>query len=156
MSKKDLLERCEKEEEVYQFDRFTRADALKLGLKIYENTASYPEAAAIEITLNNLVVFRYFPEGTIPDSELWLTRKRNTVELMHMSSLHFMALLEENGETLEGRKLDAAAYAAGGGGFPISLRGTGTVGSICVSGMKDHMNDHQLVIDSLSDFISHK
>ena len=41
----------------------------------------------------------------MPDSELWLQRKRRTVDLMHMSSLRFLAWLKENGETMEDRKL---------------------------------------------------
>lgn len=153
---KKLLSICEKEEELYQFSRFTRADALALGLKIHENAKQYPDPVAIEITINRLVVFRYFPEGTIPDSTLWLERKRNTVDLMHMSSLHFLAWLETNGETLKSRKLPDDEYAAGGGGFPIILRGVGVIGSICVSGMPDHMDDHKLVIESIADFIASK
>ena len=31
----------------------------------------------------------------MPDSELWLQRKRRTVDLMHMSSLRFLAWLKE-------------------------------------------------------------
>ena len=100
------------------------------------------------------MVFRYFPDGALPDSELWLQRKRRSVELMEMSSLHFLAWLEANGESMESRKLPANDYAAGGGGFPIRVRGTGVIGSICVSGMPDHMDDHQLVIDTLAEFLA--
>lgn len=156
MTNAELLAQCERQEELYQFDRFTRNDALKLGLKINENAQDYTDPVAIEITVNGLVVFRYFPEGTIPDSELWLERKRNSVDLMQMSSLHFLAWLEANGESVEGRKLDPNDYAAGGGGFPIRLRGTGVVGSVCVSGMPDHKDDHQLVVDSIADFLAEK
>ena len=156
MNNAELLAQCEREEELHQFRRFSREDALELGLKIHENAQGYPNPVAIEITINGLAVFRYFPDGTIPDSELWLARKRNTVDLMQMSSLHFLAWLEAHGETVESRKLDPDEFAAGGGGFPISLRGTGVIGSVCVSGMPDHMDDHQLVVDSLADFIAEK
>ena len=147
---KTLLAMCEEQEEKLQFDHFSRADALALGLKLHENAKKQPIPVAVEITVNGLVVFRYFPDGALLDSELWLQRKRNTVELMEMSSLHFLAWLEENGETMESRKLPADDYAAGGGGFPIRLRGTGVIGSVCVSGMPDHMDDHRLVVDALA------
>ncbi|WP_164510381.1 heme-degrading domain-containing protein [Agathobaculum sp. Marseille-P7918] len=150
---KTLLAMCEEEEERLQFEQFSRADALALGLKIHENAKKQPVPVAIEITVNGLVVFRYFPDGALPDSELWLARKRNSVELMEMSSLHFLAWLEQNGETLESRKLPANEYAAGGGGFPIRLRGTGVIGSICVSGLPDHREDHRLVVDTLAEFL---
>lgn len=156
MTNAELLASCEREEALYQFERFTREDALELGLKIHETAQDYPDPVAIEITINGLAVFRYFPEGTVPDSELWLARKRNTVDLMHMSSLHFLAWLEARGETVEGRKLDPAEFAAGGGGFPIRLRRTGVIGSVCVSGMPDHMDDHRLVIESIAAFLSQK
>ena len=79
---KTLLAMCEEQEERLQFAHFSRADALELGLKLHENAKKQPVPVAIEITVNGLVVFRYFPDGALPDSELWLVRKRNSVALM--------------------------------------------------------------------------
>ncbi len=154
MGAKELLARCQKECETLVFDRFTREDAFELGCLIYQNSKKYPDPCCVEITVNGLVVFRYFPEGTIPDGNKWLARKRNTVDLMHMSSLQFLAWLEAAGETVEGRKLDPNEYAAGGGGFPLTIRSVGVVGSICVSGMPRHEDDHQLVVDSITEFLA--
>ena len=81
-----MLAMCEEQEEKFQFDHFSRADALAFGLKLHENAKKQPIPVAIEITVNGLVVFRYFPDGALPDSELWLQRKRRTVDLMQMSS----------------------------------------------------------------------
>ena len=151
MQEKDtLLAQCEQEEERLQFTSFSRADALALGLRLVEDAKAFPDPVAVEITVNGLVVFRYFPDGARLDSELWLARKRRSVELMDMSSLHFLAWLEANGETLESRKLPVDDYAAGGGGFPIRVRGTGMIGSVCVSGLPDHRDDHRLVTGALA------
>lgn len=144
---------CAKEEEELQFTRFSRADALALGLLIAENAKEYEQGVAIEITVNGLTVFRYFPEGTMHDNELWLRRKYNTVTLTGKSSLHALADLEVSGETPEDRKLDHKDYAFGGGGFPIILRGTGMVGVAAVSGLT-HWQDHVLVSDSIRQFLS--
>lgn len=144
------------EEKLYEFDSFSREDALKLGLKIHEIAKQYPDPVASEITINGLVVFRYFPEGTISDSSDWLQRKRNSVDLMHMSSLGFLAYLEHYGAALEDRKLDPNDFAACGGGFPIMIKGTGMIGSICVSGLPNHEDDHQLIVDSLAQYIKEK
>lgn len=151
---KKILEKCQHEQKQFVFNSFSREDALAIGLKINEKAKKENIAAAIEITINNLVVFRYFSEETAPDSELWLARKRNAVDLMQTSTLCFMAWLETNGETMEGRKLEANKYAAGGGGFPIILKGTGCVGSICVSGASDHMDDHRLIIQTLTEWFA--
>ena len=145
-----LLAQCEREEERLQFTSFSRTDALALGLRLIEDAKAFPDPVAVEITVNGLVVFRYFPDGARLDSELWLARKRRSVELMDMSSLHFLAWLGVNGETLESRKLPADDYAAGGGGFPIRVRGTGMIGSVCVSGLPDHRDDHRLVTGALA------
>ena len=69
------------------------------------------------------------------------------------SSLRFFAELEDAGETFADRKLDPNEYAAGGG-FPIRLRGTGVIGSICVSGYPDHVDDHQLIINTLAEYFA--
>ncbi|MDO4173897.1 MAG: heme-binding protein [Eubacteriales bacterium] len=137
-------------EQELTFSSFSRADALRLGLLIYEISSGYPEGPlATEITINGLVVYRYFQEGALPDSELWLERKRNAVDLMHMGSLRFGCLLEETGETLESRKLNPDDYAPGGGGMPIILDGTGVIGSVCVSGQPNHLDDQAIVVAAL-------
>ena len=142
------------QEKTLEFEKFSRNDALTIGLLINENAKKYNDPITIEITLNGLVVFRYFSEGSIPDSERWLAGKRNSVNLMSMSSLRFMYWLEINSQTITDRKLNPNDYAACGGGFPIKIRGTETVGSICVSGLPDHFDDHQLIVDTLTEFLN--
>ena len=137
---KTMISMCAEQEEKFQFEHFSREDALKIGLKLHENAKEQP--VAVEITVNGLVVFRYFAEGAKPDSEL-----------METSSLRFFAELEDAGETFADRKLDPNEYAAGGG-FPIRLRGTGVIGSICVSGYPDHVDDHQLIINTLAEYFA--
>lgn len=131
------------------FTSFSRADALRLGQIINEISADYPDPLAAEITINGLVVYRYFQDGSMPDSELWLERKRNAIELMHMGSLRFGFWLEKMGETLESRKLNANDFAPGGGGMPIILKGTGVIGSVCVSGEADHLDDQAIITKAL-------
>ena len=131
------------------FTSFSRADALRLGQLINEASAGYSEPIATEITINGLVVYRYFQDGSLPDSELWLERKRNAVELMQMGSLRFGCWLEKNGESLESRKLNPDDYAPGGGGMPIVLKGTGVIGSVCVSGEPNHLDDQAIVTQAL-------
>ncbi len=38
--------------------------------------------------------------------------------------------------------------------FILALRGTGAIGSICVSGFDDHLDDHQLVINTLAEYLA--
>lgn len=144
------------QEQELVFTSFSRADALRLGMLINEVSADYPEPIAVEITINGLVVYRYFQDGSMPDSELWLERKRNAVELMHMGSLRFGFWMEENGESLESRKLNPDEYAPGGGGMPILLKGTGVIGSVCVSGEPNHLDDQSIVVKALQQLKAEK
>ena len=40
-------------------------------------------------------------------------------------------------------------YAPGGGGMPIVLKGTGVIGSVCVSGEPNHLDDQAIVTQAL-------
>ncbi len=131
------------------FERFSRSDALEAGLKAIELGESYADPIAVEITMDGLAVFRHLTEGTGTVNEEWLERKRNSVELTKISSLRFKTELEIKGETLEDRVPDPDLYAAGGGGFPIVLKDQGMVGVICISGLPNDVDDHQIAIDAL-------
>ena len=146
---KTMISMCAEQEEKFQFEHFSREDALKIGLKLHENAKEQP--VAVEITVNGLVVFRYFAEGAKPDSELWLARKRNAVDLMETSSLRFFAELEDAGETFADRKLDPNEYAAGGG-FPIRIEEVGVIGAVIVSGLP-HFADHDLIVKCISRYL---
>ena len=136
-------------EQELTFSSFSRADALRLGLLINEASQGYPAPVATEIVINGVVVYRHFQDGDRPDSELWLERKRNAVELMQMGSLCFGCMLSESGESLEDRKPHADDFAPGGGGMPIVLAGTGMIGSVCVSGEPNHLDDQEIVVKAL-------
>ena len=75
------------------------------------------------------------------------------VQVTVPATVEYAKKLEDAGETFADRKLDPNEYAAGGG-FPIRLRGTGVIGSICVSGYPDHVDDHQLIINTLEEYFA--
>ena len=49
-----MISMCAEQEEKFQFEHFSREDALKIGLKLHENAKEQP--VAVEITVNGLVV----------------------------------------------------------------------------------------------------
>lgn len=138
------------------FHSFSRADAAALGAMLDEEGRMCGCPIAMEITINGLVVFRYFQDGCPPDSTNWLARKRRVVDEQGMGSLRFGKMLEENGETLEDHKIDSMTHAPGGGGMPIILHGTGIIGSVCVSGCPDHLMDQEILINSMRRLIKYK
>ncbi len=144
------------EEEKLTFTAFSRSDALNLGLILNEKSKRYPDPVGIEITIIGLLVFRFFADGVRADTALWLQRKRRSVELMQMSTLRFRYWLEMKDKTLEDRKINPNDFADVGGGYPIMLNGSGMIGSICISGLPNHFDDHDLLVESISQLLEGK
>lgn len=137
------------QEEELRFSRFSRADALEIGLLLYRASERNGTPVAVEIKISGQTVFKYSPEGTTPNNDLWLTRKSNMVNIRQMSSLRAFALLNLREQDIEKDwHLSPKQYAACGGGFPIYIHQVGVIGTICVSGLP-HLSDHQLIIDVL-------
>ncbi len=150
---KKMYEKVMEQEKKLTFTSFSPEDAFNLAMIIKEKSKQYEQGLSIEIIINGLTVFRFFPTGTSADNEFWLSRKKNVVERFHMSSLGFMKKLESKGEDLTNLMLDAREYAFCGGGFPIRIKNTGVIGSICVSGYP-HESDHQIIVDSIAQFLN--
>jgi uncharacterized protein (UPF0303 family) len=143
----------EKQEELLQFSHFTRKDAWDLGnifvSEIFEK--NYPLTCSIRLN-NGLIVFQYAPEGTNPDNNYWMTRKTNLVRDKDASSLLTTLRWKKKGETLAGQGLDPTEYVACGGGFPIRVRGAGSVGAALVSGLP-HLQDHDILVTCISRYL---
>lgn len=144
----ELLKKCKEEEQELQFEHFSQNDAEKLGRLIQEASQNYSGPVSAEIRLNGLTVYRFFPNGTTRNNEVWMNAKAATVEMLGISSLHLYAQMKAENSTLEDLKMDEMIYAKVGGGFPLMVRNCGMVGSICVSGLF-HTDDHQVIIDAL-------
>ncbi|PYI36417.1 hypothetical protein BP00DRAFT_387030 [Aspergillus indologenus CBS 114.80] len=170
------------------FPTFTATTAFNLGLALRTRIRALPAAsrkpALISITLTTAplpaateplpphVVFQCATEpGTIPDNEVWVRRKRNTVLRWGVSSwlmrqkllaalagadkgqveaafVRKYALRSGNGGAV------ADDYAIHGGGFPVRVRGVdGVVGVIVVSGLKQE-DDHQVIVEVVREFIA--
>lgn len=146
-----LLNKSIEEEEKYQFTSFAQTDAKILGELLFQKSLKYNKPAAIEIRFNHLIVYRFFPDGTNKNNELWLQAKANTVDMLGISTLHLYVELERSGESLREHRMKEEDYARFGGGFPLKLKGSGVVGSICVSGLM-HTEDHQVIIEALDEY----
>lgn len=149
----DQLKRLKEQEELLQFSSFSYDDAWRLGVMLVETARQRQVSPAFEITVNGYVVFQYGFPGTNPHNELWLRRKRNTVQTTHKSSLRAGLELKLSGEDIERDwYLPAAEFASLGGGFPLILKNTGVIGCICCSGLP-HETDHQIVADTIAQFL---
>lgn len=141
------------QEERLQFETFNNNDAWNIGSAIALRAIEENLPIAIDITLNGYQLFRYGCIGSNLHNDKWMKRKMNTVNTVHKSSIHAGAILALNELDMKNNwYLDPMEYAQVGGGFPIIIRGTGVVGTICVSGLPDYL-DHQVIIDALEEYL---
>ena len=145
-----LITIAEKQEEILCFDRFSRADAWELGNRIVKRIQESGFAFSVSIRLfNGIIVFQYLPEGTSLNNESWLRKKYNVVREFETSSLLNTLRFAKWEWTFDGRGLNSARYAWGGG-FPIQLRGSAVIGAALASGLP-HLQDHEIIVDSIAE-----
>lgn len=141
------------QEQLLQFSSFSNRDAWKLGCMLVEAAESKGVSPAFAITVNGYTVFRCGFPGTNLHNEQWLRRKCNTVTVTHMSSLRAGYELQQAGEDPERDwHLSTQDYAFLGGGFPLTLKGTGVIGAICCSGLP-HEKDHHIVAETIAAYL---
>jgi uncharacterized protein (UPF0303 family) len=144
------LQRIALQEERLQFDRFDAQTAWELGSKLREAAEERQLGIVIDIQLHGLPLFYFARQGTTPDNPEWVRRKRNIVRRFFRSSYAIGLMVKSQRLSLE--TLEARDYAHHGGCFPISLKGTGCVGTITVSGLPQR-EDHSLVVEIVAAYL---
>jgi uncharacterized protein (UPF0303 family) len=143
----------EQQEELLQFPHFTRKDAWDLGNIFVSELLDKNYALTFSIRLNSgFIIFQYAPEGTNPNNNYWMTRKANLVRDKDASSLLTTLRWKKKGESLVEQGLDPTQYVACGGGFPIRVRGAGSIGAAVVSGLP-HLQDHDILVECIGRYL---
>ncbi len=149
-----LLIELKKQEEILQFDEFTNETALEIGLNLINKAKRENKSISIDIIRSGQQLFYYAFEGTSPDNDQWVIRKRNIVSRFHTSSLYIGTKLRMLGKTIEEKyHVSSKEYSPYGGAFPIIIKNSGVVGSITVSGLKQE-DDHKFVVEVINEYLS--
>ena len=132
-----------------QFSRFDSDTAWRLGSWLVAKAKKDGLVIAIGITRGTQRLFHWAAEGTSPDNDTWIDRKTRTVYRFRHSS-YYMGRKCAKEEVVPAKKyfLDEHEYSFNGGCFPILVKGAGMVGTVTVSGLKDHI-DHAVVVEAL-------
>ncbi len=147
------LAALEAEEAELQFDAFGTGTAWELGVALVEAARAAGLAVTIDIRRNGQQLFHAALAGTAPDNDAWQLRKARVVDRFGRSSLHVGERARQAGTTFEAQmRLDPDEYAAHGGAFPVTVRGTGVVGTVGVSGLPQ-LEDHAFVVEQLRAFL---
>jgi len=87
-------------------------------------------------------------EGTTPEHDDWIRRKRNTALRHDISSLEFVLRQRVSGRVPDW--LDPVEFAVAGGAVPILVNGS-TVGVVVASGLVDSIGaDHDFVMRAIA------
>lgn len=153
MALEEDLAVLEMQEAGLQFATFDAATAWKLGSLLRAKLESAGAGGSVEIELAGHLLFACVTAGATPGQANWIRRKRNTVRHFARCTYAVGRRLEQEGATLAGRHgLSEVDFAAHGGGFPVTLRGTGMVGTVVLSGLPQR-DDHNLVVDALAEVL---
>ncbi|MEU9183142.1 heme-degrading domain-containing protein [Streptomyces sp. NPDC048484] len=144
----------EEQERRLTLPRFTHDDAWTLGTLLVELARERNAPVAIDIRRAGQQLFHAALAGSAPDNDAWIDRKRRVVERYAASSLLVGTRFRAKDTTFEASsRLDPDTYAAHGGAFPITVEGTGVIGTVVVSGLPQ-LEDHALVVQALERFIA--
>lgn len=145
----ELLDTLTQQEKELQFTAFGSDTALALGLKLVELAKAGSKIITINITINGKVLFHHAMQGASADQAEWIRRKNNVVARFGRCSFYVGIDHKQRGVVFEDIKhLDPNDYAPYGGAFPITLKGTGIIGTVTVSGLRQ-AEDHALVVEAL-------
>ena len=138
------------EEEALALPRFDVGGALSLGQRLLAMAVEEGLSVTLAVSHGEQLVFHAALPGTVADQADWIRRKRATVYRFGHSSYYVGRSYTDQGIRFEDvAHLDGSAYAAHGGGFPVTVQGTGLVGVVLVSGLRQDL-DHDLAVRAVT------
>lgn len=147
------LDRVAEQERRLHLPCFDETTAWKLGSRLRGLAEERGHGVTIEIRLAGATVFFAAMCDTAPANADWARRKRNLVELLHVSSYRLGLEARRDGRSaIEEMGLDPRDHANHGGAFPVVVDGVGVVGVITVSGLPQRA-DHELVVEVLAEHL---
>lgn len=141
----DILKALLDEESRLQFLAFDEESAWELGGILVAEAKTRALPIAIDIRRGDRQLFHVSMPGASADNDRWIERKVRTVNRFGHSSFYIGQLLKSAGKTLaEKYFVSEQEFAVHGGCLPVTVKGTGMVGTVAVSGLAQE-EDHKLV-----------
>jgi uncharacterized protein (UPF0303 family) len=144
------------QEVLLELDSFSLADAIELGDLAKNIGRARGLPIAIEIRLDDWIVYHVSLPGSTPENDWWIGRKARVVKLKKHSTMYERVLAQERGVDWhkENNLLDET-HAIHGGGLPLITKGEGFVGVLLISGLPQ-VEDHLLGVEVLTEFLARK
>jgi uncharacterized protein (UPF0303 family) len=143
------FDRIAEQERELVFPHFDKETAWQLGLRLRTLASERKLPVVIDVRRFSEPLFYAALDGTTPDNVEWVRRKSNVVARFHRSSYAVGIKGHLKSDTIYASQgLALADYATHGGSFPITVAGSGVIGSVTVSGLPQR-SDHELVVEAL-------
>ncbi len=126
-------------------------DCFNIGNLIVNKAKEINATVAIQIYVDDFMIYQYFMDGRDSNNLHWLEGKRQTVLKTGFSSAYIMEMNELH-HSYDELKRDRTLKLFGGG-YPLYINNKMSV-IICVSGMADSLDDHKLIIESINEYFN--
>jgi len=148
-----LIAEVEAQEAELRFPSFSNDEAVALGAAIASEARSRSLAVTVDVHRSGQQLFHLALAGTSADNDEWIRRKTRVVMRFGHSSFLVGLKLKLVGSTIEEKYcVSSLEYSAHGGSFPVHVEGTGIVGAVTVSGLRQE-EDHALVVGCIRSFL---
>ncbi|RQW64233.1 heme-degrading domain-containing protein [Vibrio viridaestus] len=142
------------QEQELQFSYFNFDTAWALGSYLVQLSKDRKLPIAIEVYAFSQVLFTCALPGSTEENLIWIRRKRKSV-LRFGHSTHYLSVknaldgIDFNAQP----QIDEMEFCDHGGAFPITLKNSGIIGAVVVSGLPSH-EDHALTAEGIAHIIS--
>jgi uncharacterized protein (UPF0303 family) len=149
-----LIAEVEEQERRLIFTRFRHEDAWALGSILVAFGTERGLGITIDITRGEQQLFHAALAGTTANNDDWVARKTRTVRKYGISSFLVGLRHRSSGTPFETQPwADNTLFAAHGGCFPITVKDSGVIGTVTVSGLSQ-AEDHALVVEAIEAFLA--
>ena len=150
-SGKQLLD----EEQILKLPSLSNNDAIELGQIAVTLGSQRKLPIAIEVRIDEWIVFHASLEGSKPENDWWINRKAAVVMLNQHSTMFERVSAEERGvDWHKENGVTDETHAIHGGAIPL-ITEEGFKGTLIISGLPQ-VEDHLLAVDVLTEFLARK
>jgi uncharacterized protein (UPF0303 family) len=150
-SSKQLLD----EEQILKLPSLSNNDAIEIGQIAVTLGSQRKLPIAIEVRIDEWIVFHASLEGSKPENDWWINRKVAVVVLNQHSTMFERVSAEERGvDWHKENGVTDETHAIHGGALPL-ITEDGFKGILIISGLPQ-VEDHLLAVEVLTEFLARK
>jgi uncharacterized protein (UPF0303 family) len=150
-SSKQLLN----EEQILKLPSLSNNDAIEIGQIAVTLGSQRKLPIAIEVRIDEWIVFHASLEGSKPENDWWINRKVAVVVLNQHSTMFERVSAEERGVDWHNENgVTDETHAIHGGALPL-ITDEGFKGILIISGLPQ-VEDHLLAVEVLTEFLARK